>query len=177
MLRQFNRYVENKIPKYISADKEGCSTEMVLFDVNGDILMNMNRQKITSMVCTDLLGAFDMVDLNIMMAVLEVSYGVKGNALNLCDSYLRGCSAQVKIRDTISGEINVDFLCSTGKHDRALLFQLVCKFSTHMKLRTFQSLYLAMQMTTMPKYSFSANSRMQEMCSNEHLELFLERTK
>ena len=45
-----------------------------------------------------------------------------------------------------------------------------------MKLRTFWSLYLAMQMTTMSG-SFSANSRTQQMCGNEHLELFLGRTK
>ena len=60
------------MPNYISAYKEGCSTEMVLLDVSDDILMNMDRQRITSMVCTDLLAAFDTVDMDIMMAVLEV---------------------------------------------------------------------------------------------------------
>ena len=44
MLRQFNRYVENKMPNYISAYKEGCSTEMVLLDVSDDILMNMDKE-------------------------------------------------------------------------------------------------------------------------------------
>ena len=114
MLRQFNRYVENKIPNYISAYKDGCSTEMVLIDVNDDILMNMDRQRITSMVCTDLLAAFNMVDLDIMMAVLEVSCGVKGIALNWCDSYLRGHSVRGKVKDTISDEINVDFSVPQG---------------------------------------------------------------
>ena len=71
------------MPNHISAYKEGCSTEMVLLDVNDNILMNRERQRITSMVCTDLSAAFNMVDLDIMMAVLEVSYRVRGNALNL----------------------------------------------------------------------------------------------
>ena len=97
------------MPNYISAYKEGCSTEMVLLDVNDDISMNMDRQRITSMVCTDLLAAFNTVDLDIIMSVLEVSYGVKGNALHWCDGYLRGCSVRVKIKDTISDEIKVDF--------------------------------------------------------------------
>ena len=114
MLRQFYRYVENKMANYISAYKEECSTEMVLLDVNDDILMNMDRQRITLMVCTDLLAGFDTGDLDIMIAVLEVSNGVKGNALNWCDSYLTGHSARVKIRDTISNEINVDFSVPQG---------------------------------------------------------------
>ena len=68
----------------------------MVLHVNDDILMNMDRQRITLMVCTDLSAAFDMVDLDTMMAALEVSYGVKGNALNWCDSYLRGCSVRVQ---------------------------------------------------------------------------------
>ena len=147
MLRQFNRYVENKMTNYISAFKEGCSTEMVLLDVSDDILMNMDRQRITLMVCTDLLAAFNMVDLYIMLAVLEVSCGVKGNVLNWCDSYLRGHSARVKIKDTISDKINVDFSVPQGSVMRP--YFLTCmKVLYHMKLRTFWSLYLAMQMTT-----------------------------
>ena len=106
--------LKTKCPNYISACKEGCSTEIVLLDVSDDILMNMDRQRITSMVCTDLLAAFNTVDLDIMMAVLEVSYEVKGNVLNWCDSYLRGHSVRVKIKDTISDEINVDFSAPQG---------------------------------------------------------------
>ena len=69
-----------------------------------------------------------MVDLDIMVAVLEVSYGVKGNALNWCDNYLRGHGVRVKIRDTFSDEINVDFSVPQGSMIGPY-FQLVCKFS------------------------------------------------
>ena len=44
VLRQFNGCIENKLPNYISAYKEGCSTEMVLLDVNDNILMNMDKE-------------------------------------------------------------------------------------------------------------------------------------
>ena len=44
MLRQFNRYVENKMPNYISVYKEECSTEMVLLDVSDSILINMDKE-------------------------------------------------------------------------------------------------------------------------------------
>ena len=72
------------MPNYISAYKEGCSTEMVLLDVNDYIFNECGQTRITLMACTDLLAAFDMVDLDIMIAVLEVLYGVIGNALNWC---------------------------------------------------------------------------------------------
>ena len=76
--------------------------------------MNMDRQRITLMVCTDLLAAFDTVALDIMMAVLEVSHGLKGNTFNWCDSYQRGCSMKVKIKDTIPDEINIGFCVPQG---------------------------------------------------------------
>ena len=81
------------------------------------------------MVCTDLLAAFNMVDLDIMMAVLEVSYGVKGNVLNSCDSYLRGFSVRVKIKNTISDKIDVYFSVPQGSMIGPYFFKLVCKFS------------------------------------------------
>ena len=40
------------------------------------------------MVCKVLSAAFNTVNLDILMAVLEIAYGVKGNVLNWCDSYL-----------------------------------------------------------------------------------------
>ena len=60
--------------------------------------LNEYGQRITSMVCTDLLAAFNMDDLDIMMAVLEVSYGVKGNALNWYDSYLGGQNWELRLK-------------------------------------------------------------------------------
>ena len=83
------------------------------------------------MVCTDLSAAFGMVDLEIMMAVLEVSCRVKGNALNWCDSYLRGCSARVKIRDTISDEINVDLSVPQGSMIGPYFFSLYVSSPSH----------------------------------------------
>ena len=85
MLSQFNRYSwKTKCPTIISAYKEGCSTEMVLPDVSDDILMNMDRQSVTSVVCKDLSAAFNTVNLEHNDGCgLEVSYGVKGQCLKL----------------------------------------------------------------------------------------------
>ena len=61
---------------------------MVLWGISDDILMSMDSQRIPSMVCTDLSAAFDTVDIKVMLAVLEKSYGVQGMVLTWCKSYL-----------------------------------------------------------------------------------------
>ena len=128
------------------------------------------------MVCTDLLAAFDMVDLDIMMAVLEVSCGVKGNVLNWCDSYLRGLSVRVKNIDTISDEISVHFSVPQGSVIGPYFFNLYVSSLSH-EIEDFPVTLSGYADDHNARNSFSANSRTQEMGSNEHLELFLERTK
>ena len=88
MLLQFLKYIEDKVLEYISTYRDDFSTEMVLLGITDDILMSMDLQKIMSMVCTDLSMALDTVDIEVMLAVLEKSYGVQGRALSWCKSYL-----------------------------------------------------------------------------------------
>ena len=77
MLLQFSKYIEDKLPEYISTYRDGFSTEMVLLAISDDIMMSMDSQRITSMVCTDLSTAFNTVDIVVMLAVLEKSYECK----------------------------------------------------------------------------------------------------
>ena len=88
MLLQFSKYIEDNLPAYISAYRDGFSTEMVLLGISDDILMSMDLQKITSMVCTDLSTAFDTMDIEVMLVVLEKSYRVQGRVLSWCNIYL-----------------------------------------------------------------------------------------
>ena len=150
--------------------------KMVLLDVSDNILMNMDRQRITPMVCMDPSAAFDMVNMGIMMAVFEVSYGMKGNVLNWCDSYLRGCSVRVKIKDTISDDVNVDFSVPQGSVIGPFFFTLYVS-SLSCDIKDIPVTLSGYADDHNARNSFYANSRSQEMSSNEHLELFLERTK
>ena len=84
---------------------------------------------------------------------------------------------RVKIIDTIPDEINVDFsVCTTGKCDRALCFNLhVSSLSCEIEdilitLSGYADGHNARNI-------FSANSRNQGMWSNEYLDLFPEGTK
>ena len=88
MILQCSKYIENKLPEYISAYRDGFSTEIVLLGISYDIRMSMDSQRITSMVCTDLSTAFKTVDIEVMLAVLDKSYGVQDMVLTWCKSYL-----------------------------------------------------------------------------------------
>ena len=44
MLLQFSKYIEDKLPEYISAYRDGFPTEMVLLGISDDILMSMDSQ-------------------------------------------------------------------------------------------------------------------------------------
>ena len=50
MLLQFLKYIEDKLPEYISTYRDGFSTEMVLLGISDDILMSMDLQEISSIV-------------------------------------------------------------------------------------------------------------------------------
>ena len=65
MLLRFNNHCEmnNLIPDYVSAYRSGYSTETVLLRLTDEILQNMDRQCITSLVAVDLSTAFDTVDI------------------------------------------------------------------------------------------------------------------
>ena len=124
MLLQFSKYIEDKLPEYISAYRDGFSTEMVLLGISNDILMSMDSQRIASMVCTYLSAACDTVDIDIMLAVLEKSYGVQGMVLPWCKSYLTKRQARVKIKHELSKKSDINFSVLQGSVLGPILFNL-----------------------------------------------------
>ena len=74
--------------KHQSAYKEGHSCETALIKLINNLLWAMENQKVTTLICLDLSAAFDTVDHDILLKVLENSYGVKCTALQWFDSYL-----------------------------------------------------------------------------------------
>ena len=76
------------------------------------------------MVCTDLSTAFDTVDIEVMLAVLEKSYGVQDMVLKLCKSYLTKRQARVKIKHELSGKSDINFSVLQGSVLWPILFNL-----------------------------------------------------
>ena len=49
----------------------------------------MEKQEVTAMTVLDLLAAFDMVDHDLLLEVLNRRFGVKGRALKWYEQYLK----------------------------------------------------------------------------------------
>ena len=73
MLKQLINHCNTNclIPNFQSAYKENYSTETNLIRMCNDILWSMEKQQITMMVILDLLVAFEMVDHNILLDILQ----------------------------------------------------------------------------------------------------------
>jgi hypothetical protein len=73
------------------------STETALLRIQNDLLLAIDKQKVTALVLLDLSAAFDTIDHRILFHRLENWFGVSGSALGLLSSYLTGRSQSVII--------------------------------------------------------------------------------
>ena len=71
-----------------SAYKTGHSTETALLKVQNDILMPIDKQKLTALLLLDLSAAFDTVSHTILLNRLQKRVGITGGALRWFQSYL-----------------------------------------------------------------------------------------
>ena len=115
-LLQFNNHctVNKLLPDYQSAYREHFSCEAALVKLMDDILWNMEEQKITAVVVIDLSAAFDTVDHDVLLDVLNNRFGLDGNTQNWIDSYLRPRKFKGNIGQSYSEEIDVKFLVPQG---------------------------------------------------------------
>jgi hypothetical protein len=67
-----------------------------------DLLDAMENKEVTALIAIDLSAAFDTVDHDILLNVLQKQYGVSGNALSWVESYLRPRSCRVNVNSALS---------------------------------------------------------------------------
>ena len=79
-LKQFEGHMDknNLRPDYQSSYRKGFSTETALVKLANDILMNMDRQAITAVCAIDLSAAFDTVDHETLLSVLNRTFAIDG---------------------------------------------------------------------------------------------------
>ena len=92
------------IPDYQSAYRANYSCETALTKIVNDILWAMEHQKVTSLVAIDLSAAFNTVDHDILLSVLEKRFGVRDTCLVWFSSYLNSRYCMVRIRNALSSK-------------------------------------------------------------------------
>ena len=104
VLTQFNKHCStyNLILDYQSAYRANYSCETALAKIVNDILWAVEHQKVTSLIAINLSTAFNMVDQNILLGILEKKFGVQDTCLAWYRSHLESRYCMVKIREAYS---------------------------------------------------------------------------
>ena len=101
-LNNFETFYKNN-----SAYKQYHSTETQLLKIYNDLTINMSNQQVTLLVLLDMSAAFDTVDHNTLVEVLQNTFNISGSPLNWFRSYLSDRTLQVKINRSLSDVFNV----------------------------------------------------------------------
>ena len=115
-LDQMNNHCEqyNIIPDYQSAYRANKSCETALVKLVNDVLWCYENQEAMQIVAIDTSSAFDMVDHDLLLSVLQKRAGINGDAHKWCKSYLRPRTCQVNIGKANSSKKNLTFSIPQG---------------------------------------------------------------
>ena len=123
-LDQFTQHCNRNslLPNYQSAYRQHHSCETSLVKLVNDILWAMEKQLVTVVVILDLSAAFDTVDHDLLLEVLESRFGIVGTARKWYTSYLKPRSFKVFIRSSTSQPRQLDYSVPQGSIQGAFLF-------------------------------------------------------
>ena len=85
-----------------SVYREGHSAETALVRVHNDIMRAFDVKKSVILVLLDLSAAFDTVDHDRLLAILNSRIGITGAALSWFETYLKGRTQHVAIKNVQS---------------------------------------------------------------------------
>ena len=89
--------------------KEHHSTETMMLGIVNDILTGFDENKCTVMLFLDLSAAFDTIDIDKLLTILEDQIGLTGMALQWCKSFLMKRTQRVKIKGNYSSSRSVQY--------------------------------------------------------------------
>ena len=114
------------------------STEMLMTKVTNDLLLACDRKTPTLLMFLDLSAAFDTVDQEKLLKILDEELGVRGTALEWFRSFLCGRTQRVKIGDCYSENVALDFGVAQGSILGPPLFNAYTRsFPEKMKVTRF----------------------------------------
>ena len=128
------RIVDTRLDEHIESNDLHCnnqygykkkhSTEILLIKIVNDLLLSCDRKIPTLLMLLDLSAAFDTVDQDKMLFILKNRYGVRGVALKWFESFLKGRTQKVLVKDQYSDSESLDFGVAQGSILGPKLFNL-----------------------------------------------------
>ena len=123
-LQQLTKHCHNHtlLPHFQSAYRKHHGCETSLLKLTNDILRDMEKHQVTSMIILDLSVAFDTVDHELLLKVLNHKFGVTDTALEWYKNYLILKKFKVSINGTYSNKKTMNFSMPQGSVQGAFLF-------------------------------------------------------
>jgi len=87
----------SSFPVFQSGFRKAHSTETSLLRIHNDLLLAMDKRRVSALVLLDLSAAFDTVDHNILLSRLSLNFGISSSALSILSSYLSDRTQSVHI--------------------------------------------------------------------------------
>ena len=124
VITQFTQHLNsnNLHDKKQSAYKKAHSTETLLTKIHNDIMLNLDQGRLVMLILLDLSAAFDTIDHDILIERLDLTYGIKGNALNWFRSYLKNRMSAVCINQSQSRKTEISYGVPQGSKLGPILF-------------------------------------------------------
>ena len=104
--------------------KKFHSTETMSILLVNDVLVGFEKNSGTILILLDLSAAFDTVDIDKLLTILDTEYGVRGIALRWFRSFLVGRKQRVRIENTLSDYTDVMFGVPQGSVLGPVLFNI-----------------------------------------------------
>ena len=123
-LQQLMQHCNNHtlLPDFQSAYQKHHSCKTSLLKLTNNILWGMENQQATAMIILDLSAAFNTVDHEQLLQVLNHKFGVTGMALEWYKNYLIPRKFKVSINGIYSNEKTMNFSVPQGSVQGAFLF-------------------------------------------------------
>ena len=109
------------LSSFQSAYRQFHSVETALIKIQNDLLLALDKKKISALVLLDLTAAFDTVDHSILISRLNRNFGISDSALSLLSSYLSNRTQSVNV----NGHVSVASLVTTGVPQGSVLEPLL----------------------------------------------------